>query len=192
MDKKVRVIVIAVACIAILCGGFFLFTQGLNAGNPDKLTEVQKIIVTDLEKNYPPSPRSVVELYNRIVHCYHSEGLKKDELSKLVDQMMLLWDKDLLVKNTKEEYLLSVQADIQLYKQAKKTIMSMSICDLDDVEYKTDDRNGDKLAFVDTTYFVNNNGEFTNSYMRVGLRKDDKGNWKIIGVTLKEVEKDEK
>ena len=192
MDKKVRVIIIAIACIAVLCGGFFLFTQGLNSGNPDKLTEVQTIIVTDLNKNYPPSPRSVVELYNRIVHCYHSEGLKKDELGKLVDQMMLLWDKDLLVKNTKEEYLATVQSDIQLYKQAKKTIMSMTICDLDDVEYKTDDRNGDKLAFVDTTYFVNNNGEFTNSYMRVGLRKDDKGNWKIIGVTLKEVEKDEK
>lgn len=186
--KNVRVIIIAVVCILVICGGFFLFSQSLNSGNPDELTEVQKILVKDLKNDYPKTPREVVKFYNRIVQCYHTEGLSKDEVGKLVDQMMLLWDADMLAKNPREEYYMAVLADIQLYKQTKKTITSITICDSNDVDYVTDDRNGDKLAFVDTTYFVNTDGKFTNSYMRVGVRQDANGNWKIIGVTLKEGE----
>ena len=184
--KNVRVIVIAVACILVICGGFFLFSQSLNSGNPDELTEVEKVLVKDLEKDYPKTPREVVKFYNRIVQCYHSESLKKDDLGKLVDQMMLLWDKDMLAKNPRDAYYAAVVADIDLYKQTKKSITSITICDTNEVDYVTDDRNGDKLAFVDTTYFVNTDGKFTNSYMRVGVRQDEDGNWKIIGVTLTE------
>lgn len=189
--KNVRVIVIAVVCILVICGGFFLFSQSLNPGNPDELTELEKVLVKDLEKDYPKTPREVVKFYNRIVQCYHSENLKKDDLGKLVDQMMLLWDKDMLAKNPRDAYYAAVVADIDLYKQTKKTITSITICDTNDVDYVTDDRNGDKLAFVDTTYFVNTDGKFTNSYMRIGVRQDDAGNWKIIGVTLKEGESSE-
>lgn len=190
--KKVRVIVIAVVCIAAICGGFFLFSQSLNQGNPDQLTELQKVLVEDLEKHYPPTEREVVKFYNRIVQCYHQDGLKKDELGKLVDQMMLLWDEDMLAKNPREVYLTAVQSDVELYKRLKKSIVSTTVCDSKDVIEKTDDRNGDKLRFVETTYFVNTDGEFTYSRMIVGLRKNADGEWKIIGVTLKEAEKDEK
>lgn len=184
--KNVRVVVIAVVCILVICGGFFLFSQSLDSGNPDELTELEKVLVKDLEKDYPKTPREVVKFYNRIVQCYHSENLSKADLGKLVDQMMLLWDEDMLAKNTRDEYYAAVLSDIELYKQTKKTITSITISDSKDVDYVTDDRNGDKLAFVDTTYFVNTDGKFTNSYMRVGVRQDEAGNWKIIGVTLKE------
>lgn len=190
--KNVRVIVIAAVIILVICGGFFLFSQNLNSGNPDELTEVEKVLVKDLKKDYPPTPREVVKFYNRIVQCYHSDNLSKADLGKLVDQMMLLWDEDMLAKNSRETYLASVQADLELYKQTKKSIVSVTVCDSKDVVEKTDDRNGDKLAFVDTTYFVNTDGKFTNSHMIIGLRQDDKGNWRIIGATLKEVEDDEK
>ena len=189
--KNVRVIVIAVVCVLVICGGFFLFSQNQNSGNPDELTEVEKVLVKDLEKDFPPTPREVVKFYNRIVQCYHTDNLKKDDLGKLVDQMMKLWDKDMLAKNSRETYLASVKADLELYKKTKKSIVSMTVCDSKDVEEKTDDRNGDKLAFVKTTYFVNTDGTFTNSHMVIGLRQDDKGNWKIIGVTLTKGESSE-
>lgn len=189
--KNVRVIVIAVVCVLVICGGFFLFSQNQNSGNPDELTEVEKVLVKDLEKDFPPTPREVVKFYNRIVQCYHTDNLKKDDLGKLVDQMMKLWDKDMLAKNSRETYLASVKADLELYKKTKKSIVSMTVCDSKDVVEKTDDRNGDKLAFVKTTYFVNTDGTFTNSHMVIGLRQDDKGNWKIIGVTLTKGESSE-
>ena len=189
--KNVRVIVIAVVCVLVICGGFFLFSQNQNSGNPDELTEVEKVLVKDLEKDFPPTPREVVKFYNRIVQCYHTDNLKKDDLGKLVDQMMKLWDKDMLAKNSRETYLASVKADLELYKKTKKSIVSMTVCDSKDVVEKTDDRNGDKLAFVKTTYFVNTDGTFTNSHKVIGLRQDDKGNWKIIGVTLTKGESSE-
>jgi uncharacterized protein YxeA len=189
--KNVRVIVIAVVLILVICGGFFLFSQNQNSGNPDELTEVEKVLVKDLKKDYPKTPREVVKLYNRIVQCYHTDNLKKEDLGKLVDQMMLLWDKDMLAKNSRDEYYATVVSDIELYKKTKKTITSISICNSNEVDYVTDDRNGDKLAFVNTTYFVNTDGTFTNSHMRVGVRQDENGNWKIIGVTLTKGESSE-
>ena len=90
------------------------------------------------------------------------------------------------------EYSLRLKDGIELYKRLKKSIVSTTVCDSKDVIEKTDDRNGDKLRFVETTYFVNTDGEFTYSRMIVGLRKNADGEWKIIGVTLKEAEKDEK
>ena len=38
--KNLRVVVIAIVCIAVICGGFFLFSQNLNQGNKDELTEL--------------------------------------------------------------------------------------------------------------------------------------------------------
>ena len=76
--------------------------------------------------------------------------------------------------------------DIDLYKQNHKTIASITIFDSNEVDYVTDDRNGDKLAFVNVTYFVNTDGKFANSHMRFGVRQDEDGRWKVIGVTLKE------
>ena len=126
--KNVRVIVIAAVIILVICGGFFLFSQTLNSGNPDELTEVEKVLVKDLKKDYPKTPREVVKFYNRIVQCYHTDNLKKEDLGKLVDQMMLLWDKDMLAKNSRDEYYATVVSDIELYKKTKKTNSSVNYC----------------------------------------------------------------
>ena len=131
------------------------------------------------------------KFYNRIVACYHSSSTKDNQIEKLVDQMMCLFDEDLIAKTPKGEYYAAVVADIQLYKQTNKVIASMNVCDSNDVDYVTDDRNGDKLAFVDVDYFVNTDGQFSNSYLRIGLRQNADGDWKIVGITLREVEDDE-
>ena len=183
--NKAKYAIIAFACICIICGGFYFFAQS-QTEDEKQLTEMEKVIAKDLDKSYPKTPREVVKFYNRIVQCYHSQDLKGDDLEKLVDQMMLLWGDDLLAKNTKEEYYAEVQSDIAAYKKANKSIIYIVVCDTNDVKYMTDERNGDKLAFVDATYTVNTNGEVTKSDMRFGLVKDSEGEWKLIGVTLTE------
>ncbi len=189
--KNLRVIIIAVVCIGLICGGFFLFSQSLDGGNEDELTEIQKVLVKDLEQDYPKTPREVVKFYNRIVSCYHDTNTTEEQIGKLVDQMMYLFDDDLIAKTPRNEYYAAVVSDIELYKESKKTIASISICDTNEVDYVTDERNDDKLAFVNTDYFVNTDGQFSNSYLRVGLRQDADGNWKIVGVTLRTVEDEE-
>ena len=189
MMKKARIIIIAVACICLICGGYFFFSQN-NVVSEEELTEVEKILVKDLEKNYPKTPREVVKLYNRIVKCYYGEEMDDEQLSKMVDQMLVLLDEDLLLINPREEYYDSVVLEIEEYKSQKKVIVSTDVCDSNDVQYVDDKKDGeteiDKLAYVNTSYFINTDGKFANTYQQFVLRQDEDGRWKIL--TFYEVE----
>lgn len=184
--KNLKVVIIAVVCIVAICGGFYLYSQSQNADTDANLTDVEKVILKNLNTEYPKTPREVAKLYNRIVAGYHDENTSKEQLGKLVDQMMMMFDEDFKVKVTRDAYYNSVLADIQLYKQQNKHITTMSVCDTNEVRFVTDDRNDDKLAFVDIDYFVKTDGQFSNSYMTIGMRQDADGKWKIVGVTLRE------
>ena len=187
--KNVKIIIIGIACICLICAGFFFFSKE-NATTEKELTEVEKIIVRDLKDNYPKTPREVVKFYNKIISCYYGGELKDAELEKLADQMLLLLDEDLLVVNPRDEYINSVENDIEKYKTEKKKVVSTDVCDSNEVTYVNDEKEGssevDKLAYVNTSYFINTNGEFAYSYQQFVLRQDDNGRWKIL--TFYEVE----
>ena len=182
--NKAKYIVIAIACISVICAGFFLFSQG-NQEQEKNLTEIEKVIVKDLKNNYPKTPREVVKLYNRIAKCYYgSEQPTEKELGDLVDQMLLIMDDDLLLINPRDVYYNSVVNDIAQYKKIKKQLVSTDVCDSNDVTYVTDDKNDDgekdELAYVNASYFVNEDGKFGYTYQQFVLRKDESGKWKIL------------
>lgn len=187
--KKARLIIIALACICLICGGYFLFSQN-NTVSEENLTEVEKVLVKDLKKDYPKTPREVVKFYNRIVQCYYSEKLSDKEIEDMADQMLYLLDEDLLVVNPRDEYYRSVVSDIKEYNEKNKRIVNSDVCDSNDVVYVDDVKDGstevDKLAYVNASYFVNTDGEFTNTYQQFVLRQDEDGRWKIL--TFYEVE----
>ena len=54
--KNAKYVIIAIACICVLCAGFFFFSQD-NKEDPKNLTEIEKVIVKDLKNNYPKTPR---------------------------------------------------------------------------------------------------------------------------------------
>ena len=187
--KKARLIIIALACICLICGGYFLFSQN-NSVSEENLTEVEKVLVKDLRKDYPKTPREVVKFYNRIVQCYYSEKLSDKEIEDMADQMLCLLDEDLLMVNPRDEYYGSVVSDIKEYNEKNKRIVNSDVCDSNDVVYVDDVKDGstevDKLAYVNASYFVNTDGEFTNTYQQFVLRQDEDGRWKIL--TFYEVE----
>ena len=193
--KIAKYVIIAIACISVICASFFFFSQN-NQDSEKNLTEMEKVIVKDLEKNYPKTPREVVKFYNRIVKCYYgSQVPTKDEVGDLVDQMLCLMDEDLLLVNPRDEYFNSVVNDINQYKREKKQLVSTDVCDTNDVKYVTDEKNGDdekdKLAYVDASYFMNTDGKFSYTYQQFVLRQDDAGNWKILTFYQIEGEKSE-
>lgn len=187
--KNMKYVIIAVACICLICTGFYFFSKDKAATEAD-LTEVEKLITKDLEENYPKTPREVVKFYNRILCCYYGEELEDNQLEKLVDQTLLLLDEDLLLVNSRDEYYDSVVADIEKYKSEKKSVVSSDVCDSNDVKYVDDVKDGntevDEIAYVNASYFVNTNGNFAYTYQQFVLRKDDDGRWKIL--TFYEVE----
>jgi len=194
--KNVKYVIIAIACICLICGGFYLLTQNKPADGEKELTEVQKVILKDLEKDYPKTPREVVKLYNRIIYCYYSgEELTTEQVDKLVDQMWFLFDEEQKKATPRDEYYNRVVADIQSYRDSNKKVVNTDVCDSNEVMYATDKKDGsteaDEMAYVNTTYFVNTNGKFTYTYQCVELRKDEEGRWKIRTYAVVEGESSE-
>lgn len=187
--KNFKFVIIGIACVILICVGFYFFSQK-NVTTETELTEVEKLIVKNLEDNYPKTPREVVKFYNRIIACYYGGEITSADVEKLADQMLLLLDEDLLVVNSREEYIDSVKSDIEKYKNENKRVVSTDVCDSNEVKYIDDEKEGtsevEKLAYVNTSYFINTDGNFAYSYQQFVLRKDSKGRWKIL--TFYEVE----
>lgn len=180
--KNAKYVIIAIVCISVICAGFFFFSQN-NKESEKNLTEIEKVIVKDLENNYPKTPREVVKFYNRIVKCYYgSETPSKEQVEDLVDQMLCIMDEDLILVNPREEYFNSVVNDINQYKRDKRQLVNTDVCDTNDVKYVTDDKEGEKeeLAFVDASYFMKNGDDFVYTYQEFVLRQDEAGRWKIL------------
>ena len=44
------------------------------------LTVVQELLLKDLDKKYPPSPKEVVKLYSELTRCFYAEEYSEEEL----------------------------------------------------------------------------------------------------------------
>ena len=179
--KKVRIVIIAVVLVGLVCGGFYYMSskKDVSVENKTELTTLDKLILKDLESNYPSTPRAVVKLYNQIITCYYSAEFKDDEFEKLVDHALLLFDDELKAKNPKDEYMETLSNEIEEYKTKDKTISQTAVCSSNDVLYRND--NGDEIAYVNASYFIKEGKEHVKTYEQYVLRKDEKGNWKILG-----------
>lgn len=181
--KKAKYAIIAFACVCAICAGFY-FLSASQTSDEKELTDIDKILVKDLENDYPKTPREVVKFYNRIMKGYYGGEATDKQIEALVDQMMYLLDEDLLLINPRDEYYASVVAEIEQYKEQKKVLVNTDIADSKEVKYLNDVKEGtteaDKLAYIDASYFVRVDKQFTNSYQQFVLRQDEDGRWKII------------
>ena len=178
--RNVVRVILALVVIGLVVGVYYYFTVQRRASVEDavELTEVQKVITKDLDANYPATPREVVKYYNRIVKCFYNETYTEDELYELGDQARKLFDEELLENNPRESYFDALKADIEDYRESSKTIRSSSVCDSNDVEFQTVD--GRECAYVEASYFTNENKDYARTYQMYVLRKDDEGKWKIL------------
>ena len=179
MKKKVGITIVATLCIALICVGYYFLKKEGAASENEALTKVQKITTLDLEKEYPETPREVVKLYNKIISAFHQEEYTQEELEKMCQVAYELMDDELQANNPFDSYLISVQADVELYEARKKEIVQTDVCDSNDVLYKTDSATGEDLAYVSASYFVREDKEYTNTYQMYVMVKDEDGKWKI-------------
>lgn len=73
--------------------------------------------------------------------------------------------------------------------------METTVCDSNEVKYITDKKEGetegDKLAYVRTSYFIKTDGQFSKTYQDIVLREDEDGHWKLIAFYEVEGEKED-
>ncbi len=182
--KRIRTVIIGIVCITLVVG-YYYYLSHKEAADTTEVTEVQKVILKDLDgKSYPETPREVIKFYNRILCCYYNEEYTDDEFHQLADQALALMDQELADNNPPEQYYMQVQAEVDNYQEQKKTINNASVCSSNEVEFaKTADR---EYAYVKASYFVRDKNGFTKSNQNYVLRKDDDNHWKILAFELVE------
>ena len=90
--------VILVFFLAVLAVGLYWRLSNKSVGKseeevPVKVTEVQRVLSRNLKTTYPPTPKEVIKYFSEITQCFYNETFESDEeLEKLADQMLLLYD----------------------------------------------------------------------------------------------------
>lgn len=144
------------------------------------VTAVQEVLLKDLDKNYPPTPKEVVKYYSIISKCYYNENYTEEELEQMAHKMWLLFDKELQQNNPEEQYLYDLKSDIQEFRNKNYKISSYSPSSSTDVEYFKE--NGKECAKLYCMYTMRMGGAFSTTKQVFILRKDEEtGHWKILG-----------
>ena len=182
--KLVRNIIIGIVCVGVVVGYYYYLSHKDASAEMGEVSEVQKVILKDLDKSYPATPREVIKFYNRILCCYYNEEYTEEEFHKLADHALALMDQELADNNPAEQYYLQVSAEVEEYREKNRTINNASVCDSNDVKQKT--IAGVDYAYVTSSYFVRDKDKFTRSIQNYVLREDEDGNWKILAYELEE------
>lgn len=174
-------IVFGIAIVAI----YFKFstsTSPIIKESSSNKTELETLLDKDIEDNYPSSPREVIRLYTRIMKTFYNENLKDEQVNQLAKQICFLYDDELLTNNPYEDYLLELKVEITEYKKENRNIMNEVIEDSNNVEYWT--KEGWEYASLTVGYTIKEKDNYTKLYEDFILRKDNQGNWKILGWKL--------
>ena len=180
--KNIKVLIIGIVCVTLVVG-YYMYLSSRNTDDQpsgvDKRVEVVKIIEdTDLTKDYPKTPRSVVKLYNRILMSYYNEEYTDKQFLKIGDLQRGLLDEELLKNNERDAYFNNLRAEIKNYKENERTITSATVSSTSDVIYKIVDKR--ECAYVTSSYFIKEKSSYEKTLQRYVLRKDEEGKWKIL------------
>lgn len=187
--KSFRGIILVVLVIAL---GLSAYTYILNnntstpAETDSAVSEVGKLASRDLETDYPNTPRKVVEYYSQITKCFYEEELSEETLKKLVQQTRLLYDEELLAQNPEEDAWKNIKDYIEEYKKESRKITEYIIEDSKDIQYYTKDENS--YAIITVLYFTRDKSGTFKTYEDYLLRKNENGEWKILGWELTQKE----
>ncbi|MBQ9989787.1 MAG: hypothetical protein IJP31_02425 [Lachnospiraceae bacterium] len=149
-----------------------------------ELTAVQNVLLRDLERNYPQTPKEVVRYYSEITKCFYNEDYTEEELIDLAMQVQALYDDELVANKDEESYLADLKSEISTYKESDWAISSYSTSASTDVDYFWEE--GYECARLYCTFNVRTGTSMQIVEEIFVLRKDAEGHWKILGWDLVE------
>ena len=186
MTKKMigaftAIIVVAAAIIGVY---FMMNGQSQKQDEGEEIlptTEVGKILAKDLELKYPETPTEVLKLYWRINTCMYGEGVSDENFEKLLKQLRMLYDDELLAEkdNSYETMLKNFKKDRENYLDNNMKIVTNVVQKNDTIVVK--DLDGTDCALVITATLVKAKSKTTSTYEKFMCRRDSSGKWKILG-----------
>ena len=197
MKKALRILIIVIILVALVVFYYWFLSNRTNARTEsakeeEKVTELNDILLMDLNADYPKTPRAVMKLYNRIITLYYNEELSDTELRQLFGQQRNLYDAELLAANPEETAFSALQLEVAGYGETK--LLRTEISDSEDIQYTDIEEGSDtwECAYVNSSYFTMENATYSQTYMQYCMRKDSEGKWKIVAYyTIDKVEDDD-
>lgn len=185
-SKIVKILIIGVLVVAVVLGFYYYLNHKEKEVQEEsaKITAVQNVLLKDLERSYPPTPKEVVKYYSEITKCFYNEEYSEEELLDLAQKIQELYDAELIANKTQEEYLTDLKSEIAQMKEKKCIISSYEISASTDVEFFT--QNGYSCARLYCTYYLKQDAKTTSTMECFVLRQDEEKHWKILGWDLVE------
>lgn len=145
-------------------------------------TEAEILIEKDLEIAYPATPTEVLRLHLRITKCLYNDKLSKGEIDDLVNQARVLYDEELLERNPVENQMRIINEEIEKFEETNKELTTYIIENKEDIRYWTED-DIEYASIVASTSFTESK-EIVKVFEEFTLRRDEDGQWRILGWEL--------
>ena len=84
--------VLAVMVITVFALYYYLVNKVERSDPEVETSAVEDVLLKNLETDYPATVREVIKYYNEIMSCYYGENPTDEELKKLADKAMELYD----------------------------------------------------------------------------------------------------
>ena len=188
-SRKILVILIVVLFVSAILGLFIYVNNKPESGSVEDdvvISNVDNVVLRNLDINYPPTPKEVLKYYSEITMCFYEENLSEEDLVRLAQTARKLYDAELCADITEEEYLASLREDILEFNSLGIVVSGYTVSSSTDVEEFVVD--GRECARLYATYRLRQGTEYIYSNEVFIMRKDENGHWKILGWELLEEE----
>lgn len=178
--KGTKGLVITMILILLIVGYYYYLSNRDVVKEDDVvITEVQDVLLRDLNRNYPPSPKEVVKYFLETTKCMHNEELSDQDAIALAEKIQGIYDDELIGNKPQEEYLKDLKSEITAFQDSDCAIVNYSTSASTDVDYFDED--GYSFARLYGTFYLRIEKEMKSLEQVFILRKDEEGHWKIYG-----------
>lgn len=180
MKKRVATIstVLVLAC-AVVALYWYIDRNGGAEEKTKVSTIAEQMLAKDLEKNYPPTPYAVAELYCGIVECIYHADTTEEQIAELVEMQRKLFDEEFAVVNPYEQYLEATKEELAAAKE-KGIVFTGYVLDKASNVQKWENDLG-SYASLQFQLLLRSDEGSSGSYRNLILRKDKDGKYKIVG-----------
>ena len=83
--RSVKLVIIGIILVALVVGYYFYLSNKVKTAREEQteVTAVQNVLMRDLERSYPPTPKEVLRYYCEITKCFYNEEYTEEELQEL-------------------------------------------------------------------------------------------------------------
>ena len=186
MKKKTTIIgIIGIVAIAVAVIVVF-WMQSKKQETPSEpevdVSQVMEVLLRDIDKSYPPTPKEVLKYYSEITCCFYNEALTQEQLEQLAERSYVMYDDELKDNMPFEKYKENLQQEVLSFQAQKIVVSGYSVSAAADVERFRED--GFEWARLYATYRLRQGTDYMYTNEVFIMRKDDDGHWKIYGFEL--------